>query len=75
MDLPAPRRRHLGDRRPGHREEVAFGITRTLDVEALPGPGTAYSTPYFKGGSEYSGPYSDPDTGTTASRWTTTPAP
>jgi peptide/nickel transport system substrate-binding protein len=43
-------------------EEVAFGITRTLDAEALPGPGTSYSTPYFEGGTEYGGPYSDPDT-------------
>jgi len=43
-------------------EEVAFGITRTLDSGALPGPGTAYSTPYFEGGTEYGGPYSDPDT-------------
>ena len=43
-------------------EEVAFGITRTLDSGTLPGPGTAYSTPYFQGGTEYGGPYSDPDT-------------
>ncbi len=43
-------------------EEVAFGITRTLDAEALPGPGTSYSTPYFEGGTEYGGPYSDPNT-------------
>jgi peptide/nickel transport system substrate-binding protein len=41
-------------------EEVAFGIIRTLDAETLPGPGTAYSTPYFEGGTEYGGPYSEP---------------
>ncbi|GAA2129846.1 ABC transporter substrate-binding protein [Nocardioides bigeumensis] len=40
-------------------EEVAFGITRTLDAATLPGPGTAYSTPYFLGGDEYGGPYTD----------------
>ena len=40
-------------------EEVAFGITRTLDATTLPGPGTAYSTPYFLGGEDYQGPYTD----------------
>ena len=40
-------------------EEVAFGITRTLDASTLPGPGTAYSTPYFLGGEDYQGPYTD----------------
>ncbi len=41
-------------------EEVAFGITRSLDSEAFPsGPGTEYSTKYFAGADDYKGPYTD----------------
>ena len=39
-------------------DEVAFGIKRSFDEETFPtGPGTAYSNPYFLGGTDYTGPY------------------
>ena len=39
-------------------EELAFGISRTLDAEAFPsGPGTEYSRHYFLDGETYKGPY------------------
>ena len=41
-------------------EEVAFGITRSLDAETFPsGPGTEYSKTYFAGADKYKGPYTD----------------
>ncbi len=41
-------------------EEVAFGITRSLDSETFPsGPGTEYSVHYFLDGDKYKGPYTD----------------
>ena len=41
-------------------EEVAFGITRSLDSTEFPsGPGTEYSTPFFLDGDKYKGPYTD----------------
>ena len=41
-------------------EEVAFGITRSLDSESFPsGPGTEYSKTYFAGADKYNGPYTD----------------
>ena len=41
-------------------EEVAFGITRSLDSKQFPsGPGTEYSTHFFKGANKYAGPYTD----------------
>lgn len=41
-------------------EEVAFGITRSLDSEAFPsGPGTEYSVAFFAGADKYKGPYTD----------------
>lgn len=41
-------------------EEVAFGITRSLDSEAFPaGPGTEYSVSYFADADKYKGPYTD----------------
>ncbi|PWN02810.1 hypothetical protein DJ010_10375 [Nocardioides silvaticus] len=41
-------------------EEVAFGIKRSFDADAFAtGPGTAYSKPYFDGGADYNGPYTD----------------
>jgi peptide/nickel transport system substrate-binding protein len=40
-------------------EQVAFGISRSLDVEKFPGgPGTSYSVGYFDGADKYTGPYS-----------------
>lgn len=39
-------------------EELAFGISRSLDSEAFPsGPGTEYSKHYFLDGEKYEGPY------------------
>ena len=41
-------------------EEVAFGITRSLDSTEFPsGPGTEYSAHYFLDGDKYKGPYTD----------------
>ncbi|MGI8646361.1 MAG: ABC transporter substrate-binding protein, partial [Nocardioides sp.] len=41
-------------------EEVAFGITRSLDAEQFPaGPGTEYSSNFFLDGDTYKGPYTD----------------
>ena len=41
-------------------EEVAFGITRSLDATEFPsGPGTEYSAHYFLDGDKYKGPYTD----------------
>ncbi len=43
-------------------EEVAFGIQRSMDGKTFPnGPGLYYSNPYFLGGEDYKGPYTDPD--------------
>src|SRR5690606_15669636 len=40
-------------------EEVAFGITRSLDTKTFGnGPGTEYSSGYFAGAEDYDGPYS-----------------
>lgn len=48
------------DGKPVTPEEVAFGITRSLDAETFPsGPGTEYSTHYFLNGDTYKGPYTD----------------
>jgi peptide/nickel transport system substrate-binding protein len=44
-------------------EEVAFGITRSLDTTAFPaGPGTEYSVGFFKDADAYKGPYTDKGT-------------
>lgn len=44
-------------------EEVAFGITRSLDAtEFASGPGTEYSKPFFLDGDTYEGPYTDEGT-------------
>jgi peptide/nickel transport system substrate-binding protein len=41
-------------------EEVAWGITRSMDSTTFPGgPGTEYSQTYFKGAGTYKGPYTD----------------
>lgn len=46
------------DGKPVTPEEVAFGITRSLDSKAFPsGPGTEYSKHYFLNGEDYEGPY------------------
>ncbi len=43
-------------------EEVMFGIVRSMDGKTFPnGPGLYYSNPYFLGGEDYKGPYTDPD--------------
>jgi len=43
-------------------EEVSFGIVRSLDGKTFPnGPGLYYSNPYFLGGEDYKGPYTQPD--------------
>lgn len=48
------------DGKPITAEEVAWGITRSLDSDAFPsGPGTEYSTHYFEGADKYKGPYTD----------------
>ena len=42
-------------------KDVLFGIQRSMDAKAFPtGAGQVYSNVYFKGGSTYGGPYSDP---------------
>jgi peptide/nickel transport system substrate-binding protein len=41
-------------------EEVAWGITRSMDSDTFPGgPGTEYSQTYFAEAGEYKGPYTD----------------
>jgi peptide/nickel transport system substrate-binding protein len=41
-------------------EQVAWGITRSMDSTTFPGgPGTEYSQTYFSGAGEYKGPYTD----------------
>jgi peptide/nickel transport system substrate-binding protein len=41
-------------------EEVAWGITRSMDSDTFPGgPGTEYSQTYFKDAGKYKGPYTD----------------
>ena len=41
-------------------EEIAWGITRSMDSDTFPsGPGTEYSQTYFFGAGEYKGPYTD----------------
>lgn len=48
------------DGKPVTAEEVAFGITRSLDSTAFPGgPGTEYSTHFFADADKYKGPYTD----------------
>jgi peptide/nickel transport system substrate-binding protein len=43
-------------------EEVMFGIVRSMDSKTfVNGPGLYYSNPYFLGGEDYKGPYTDPD--------------
>ncbi|HRD61211.1 MAG TPA: ABC transporter substrate-binding protein, partial [Nocardioides sp.] len=43
-------------------DEVMFGIVRSMDGKTFPnGPGLYYSNPYFLGGEDYKGPYTDPD--------------
>ena len=42
-------------------EQVQFGIVRSMDDKTfVNGPGLYYSSPYFKGGGTYKGPYTDP---------------
>ncbi|MCW2792230.1 MAG: ddpA [Nocardioides sp.] len=41
-------------------EQVAWGITRSMDSDTFPGgPGTEYSQTYFKDAGKYKGPYTD----------------
>lgn len=48
------------DGKPITAEEVAWGITRSLDSDAFPsGPGTEYSTHFFADADKYKGPYTD----------------
>ena len=48
------------DGSPVTAEEVAWGITRSMDSDTFPaGPGTEYSQTYFFGAGEYKGPYTD----------------
>jgi peptide/nickel transport system substrate-binding protein len=43
-------------------DEVAFGLERSMDGKTFQnGPGLYYSNPYFLGGEDYKGPYTDPD--------------
>ncbi len=43
-------------------EDVARGIIASMDQETfINGPGIYYSNPYFLGGADYAGPYTDPD--------------
>lgn len=43
-------------------EEVMFGICRSMDGKTFPnGPGLYYSNPYFLGGEDYKGPYTEKD--------------
>lgn len=42
-------------------QQVAFGITRSMDSDKFPsGPGTQYSQTYFEGAGTYKGPYTQP---------------
>ena len=48
------------DGKPVTADELAFGISRSLDSSTFPsGPGTEYSSTYFLDGDTYKGPYSD----------------
>jgi len=41
-------------------EQLAFGISRSMDSDTFPGgPGTEYSQTYFSGAGTYKGPYTD----------------
>jgi peptide/nickel transport system substrate-binding protein len=41
-------------------EEIAWGITRSMDTDSFPaGPGTEYSQTYFSQAGKYMGPYTD----------------
>jgi peptide/nickel transport system substrate-binding protein len=41
-------------------QQVAFGISRSMDSDTFPGgPGTEYSQTYFSGAGTYKGPYTD----------------
>ena len=43
-------------------EEVAFGMCRSMDNKTFPnGPGIYFSNPYFLGGEDYKGPYTEKD--------------
>lgn len=43
-------------------EQVAFGMCRSLDGKTFPnGPGLYFSNPYFLGGEDYKGPYTEKD--------------
>ncbi|WP_191907931.1 ABC transporter substrate-binding protein [Nocardioides cynanchi] len=49
------------DGSPVTAKEVAWGMTRCMDAATFPtGPCQYYSNVYFKGGSSYKGPYTDP---------------
>jgi peptide/nickel transport system substrate-binding protein len=49
------------DGSPVTAQEVAWGMQRCMDVATFPtGPCQYYSNVYFKGGSTYKGPYTDP---------------
>ncbi len=48
------------DGSPVTAEEIAWGITRTMDSDSFPaGPGTEYSQTYFSQAGTYMGPYTD----------------
>ena len=43
-------------------EDVAWGMCRSMDTKTFPeGPGLYYSNPYFLGGDDYRGPYTEKD--------------
>jgi peptide/nickel transport system substrate-binding protein len=49
------------DGSPVTAKQVAWGMTRCMDAATFPtGPCQYYSNVYFKGGSSYKGPYTDP---------------
>ncbi|MDX6360553.1 MAG: peptide/nickel transport system substrate-binding protein, partial [Nocardioidaceae bacterium] len=49
------------DGSPVTAKQVAWGMTRCMDAATFPtGPCQYYSKAYFKGGSSYKGPYTDP---------------
>jgi peptide/nickel transport system substrate-binding protein len=51
------------DGKPVTAEEVAWGITRSMDSDTFPaGPGTEYSQTYFLDAGKYKGPYTDKGT-------------
>ena len=51
----------MGDRRAGHRRRGRVRHRAVADGKTFPnGPGLYYSNPYFLGGEDYKGPYTDP---------------